>query len=262
MVKQISECLLGLCVLAAAAHSFASSPSKGGKNLLQPSLVQFQTRQVFLNLKTEGLPAAHLSTPSFSPAAGYKSKGRAFLQSLILPGWGQYYARSHTMFKIFAASEAALWGVFTGFTLRSNWLENDYRNFAATHAGINPEGKPADYFVDIGNFVDIFEYNQAQLRNRDVAALYPETDEFFWRWDSDANRRRFENLRVSSDRASNRADLTLALIFVNHLFSAVQATMAVHNFNKRLAEKDVGMNIQFEGLSEDRRVQLIFVKRF
>jgi hypothetical protein len=191
-----------------------------------------------------------------------KSKPRAFLQSLILPGWGQHYAGSKTMMKVFAATEVVLWGTFMGLNVWSDWLTDDFRTFAATHAAADIKGKPDSYFVDIGNFGDIVEYNQAQLRNRDVTTLYPETEEFFWRWDSVTNRREFRDMRVRSDRASNRAEFALAGIVLNHFLSAIHSTLAVHKFNKRLAAQKLGMKLDFDAISEDRVVRLSLSRHF
>lgn len=191
-----------------------------------------------------------------------KSKGRAFLQSLILPGWGQHYAASKIMFKFFAATEVLLLGTFVGFNVWSNWLEDDFRTFAVTHAEVNLKGKPDRYFVDIGNFDDIFAFNQAQLRDRDVAGLYKETDVSFWRWDSESNRREFESMRIRSDRAANRADLSLAAIFLNHLLSAIHSTLAVHKFNKHSAGEQLGMKLNFDLDSRYQALTVNLAKHF
>ena len=248
MVKQAGCFAIAIMVLVLWSTALlASSPTKSAPNSsLKPSLLTFQNKQNFL------AAAAAMGSKKFvafsNPTLGApKSKARAFLQSLILPGWGQHYAESRSMMKVFIASEAVLLGSFIGFNLWGNWLEDDFRTFASTHAGISPQGKPNGYFVDIGNFNDIFDYNQEQLRNRDVRSLYPVTDEFFWRWDSEANRLKFEDLRVRSARAANRADLTLAVIFVNHLLSAIHSTLAVHKYNRRLSNPDVGVRLMLDG---------------
>ncbi|MFQ5770507.1 MAG: hypothetical protein ACE5HX_08230 [bacterium] len=245
----------------------ASTPpsSSGQGQRLQPSLSKFQFRYQTLEAVLGKSPEANYELSFLNSnlqSFNEKSKGRAFLQSLIIPGWGQHYAESKTMAKVFFVSEILLWGSYVGFTVWSNWLEEDYRTFATTHAGINPEGKPKRYFVDIGNFNDIFDFNQAQLRDRDVSDLYDETNEFFWRWDSEQNRREFEDMRIRSDRAENRAEFTLATIFVNHLISAIHSTLAVHKFNKRLAEKGLGFRIEVEGYSENRQIKVEVVKHF
>ncbi|MFQ5770256.1 MAG: hypothetical protein ACE5HX_06950, partial [bacterium] len=73
-------------------------------NLCQPSLVNFQLKQNALNAVFQK-PGSHrmehpinnISRLDFQSAQPRKSKGRAFLRSLILPGWGQHYAKSKTM---------------------------------------------------------------------------------------------------------------------------------------------------------------------
>ena len=120
--------------------------------------------------------------------------------------------------------------------------------------------QPADQ--DIGNFADVFAYNQAQLRDRDVADLYEETDEFVWRWDNETNRREFESMRVRSDRAANRADFSLAAIFLNHLISAIHSTLAVHKFNKRLAGERLGMKLNFDLDSRYQALTVNLAKHF
>lgn len=247
--------------LIAATPSMKTSEAKA---LLRPSLIKFQFKQQILDaaIPQTRPPEIMNSEINLQQEIKKKSKGRAFLQSLIFPGWGQHYAESKTMSRIFFATEVLLWSSYLGFTVWSNWLKDDYRTFAVTHAGINPQGKPKRYFVNIGDFIDIFEYNQAQLRNRDVDALYEETDEFFWRWDSEANRSKFEDMRIRSDRAANRAEFTLAAIFTNHVISAIHATLSVHKFNKRLIDKGLGFRIEFDGYSENRQVKLKVAKSF
>ncbi|MFQ5754231.1 MAG: DUF5683 domain-containing protein, partial [bacterium] len=153
----------------------ASTPSSNisaQRILLQSSRTRFEFKQQILNAALERMQEESFhnvlsnSETLFPQEVQKKSKRRAFLQSLILPGWGQHYAESKTMFKVFVASEVLLWGSFLGFTTWSNWLEDDYRTFAVTHAGISLQDKPRRYFVDIGNFNDVFEFNQAQLQGR------------------------------------------------------------------------------------------------
>lgn len=236
--------------------------------MLRPSQSRFARKQNLLNGVLErlekGLSDEKLEytvpSPIFTARNGLKSKGRAFLQSLVLPGWGQYYAESRTMMKVFVASEAALWASFLGFSVWSNWLEDDYRTFAVTHAGIRLDNKSDKYFVDIGNFDDILEHNQAQLRDRDVRGLYPETPEFFWRWDSGENRLKFEDMRVRSDRAANRAELSLAVVFLNHLVSAIHSTFSVHKFNKRLKQNEIGFRIHLD--VEPSYLELTLIRAF
>ena len=249
----------------------ASTPPKAKINrskTLSPSFSNFllqQTtlKQAVVSLKRSPQRISLLSSAeSFEQKSQQKSKGRAFLQSLVFPGWGQYYAQSKSMTKVFVGSEALLLGTYVGFNVWSSWLEDDFRTFAVTHAKVDLNGKSAAYLVDIGNFDDITAYNQAQLRDRDVLDLYPRTSEFFWSWDSEENRRKYEDMRIRSDRAANRADLTLAAIFLNHLVSAIHSTLVVHRYNQRLAERDVGLRLDLDVNSLEKEVRVGLVKEF
>lgn len=257
-----------------AANLLAGEPE--GKRVwqlgaLDPWFSRFEQRQAALNRALENVSAfadhadnstVWLSSESPQQVFSKKSRGRAFLQSLVLPGWGQHYAESNTIMRAFITSEALLWAGYIGLTTWSNWLEDDYRTFSVTHAEVEIDGKPKDYFVDIGNFDSIFDFNQAQLRNRDVSTLYPETDEFFWRWDTQEHRREFKDLRVRSDRADDRSELVLAVILVNHLASAIHSTLAVFKFNKRLEENQLGIRIQFDNSASGRQIALKLSKGF
>lgn len=224
-------------LLFAAANLSGTTPAKR----LSPSLSRFQFKQDIMQSIFES--GTNSAVRTIQPGE-QKNKARAFFQSLILPGWGQHYAESKSMMKVFIASEVALLGSFAWFRARHNWLKDDYRTFAVTHAGVATGGKNDRYFVDIGNFDDIFAFNQEQLRNRDVSRLYPEADEFFWQWDSEENRREFEDMRVRSDRAKNRSEMTLAFIFVNHLVSAIHSTLAVFKHNRRLGQPGLGFRMK------------------
>lgn len=252
--------------LLLGASNLSAFPATELNPIVKSSLPKFQFKQKILatSLTNFSVSEEKIAESNFQDlqSQGRKSKGRAFLQSLILPGWGQYYAESRTMMKVFIGSEVLLWSTYLGFTTWSNWLEDDFRDFSVTHAGVTLAGKPDDYFVDIGNFDDIFDYNQAQLRDRDVNDLYPETEEFFWRWDSRENRDKFEDLRVRSDRAENRAELTLAAILVNHLVSAIHSTLAVFRFNERLAREELGLKIDFDGQPGNQQIRFQLSKAF
>ncbi|MFQ5602384.1 MAG: hypothetical protein ACE5HS_03880 [bacterium] len=270
MVKSIVQIGVFTWALGLTAV-FAGTPQlqkPSNANPLQPSQLGFELKLKALNsvvdnryLRNESSTLSNFSA-NLQAKVQPKSKGRAFLQSLILPGWGQYYAGSKSMMKMFIVTEVLTWASYIGFTTWKNWLADDYRTFAVTHAGVDLEGKSERYFVDVGNFRDIFEFNQAQLRDRDVASLYPETAEFFWRWDSAENQQKFETLRIRSDRAGNRAEFALAAVFLNHLLSAIHSTLAVHKFNKQLAQLKLGLRMDVKGLAQNNQLQLTLSKRF
>lgn len=157
------------------------------------------------------------TTSSFGP-----SRGSAFIRSFLIPGWGQKYIGAKTSARTFFTAELALWTSFVVFQLRGNWLEDDYRLYGETHAGLQTEGKASQYFVDVGNFNNIDEYNNAKLRDRDVAGLY-DRQTFFWQWDNEDNRLRYDDMRVRSESAYSNASFVIAGVLANHVISGIHA---------------------------------------
>lgn len=267
MVRTV--CLALALLTAVTTASGAGQTGKESTDALAGNwfkMSRFELRHAALS---EALVSANLSyaAPQISfedhyAATGRKSRGRAFLQSLLLPGWGQHYAGSKTMMRVFVTSEVLLWGGFIGFTKWSDLLEDDYRTFASTHAQVDVAGKASQFFVDIGNFISLEEFNQAQLRDRDVSDLYPtDSGDFFWQWDSDANRRDFEDMRIRSDKAANNAEFMVAAIFVNHFISAIHATLSVFKHNKRVRKMGLNYHLHLAGTSDNRTLKLSLTKK-
>jgi hypothetical protein len=201
-----------------------------------------------------GLPLQHLflgdlvkcpyatETKALSPridllqsAPEQKSVFRAVVYSLALPGLGELYAGGFDRGKYFLIAESGLWLTFTSFELYGHWLQNDARAFAASHASASIDGKDDQFFVNVGNFTNVYEYNEKKLRDRDVADLYDPNGSFFWQWDNDQSRMRFRDLRVKSDNVFNNVRFVVGAIIVNHIASAINAARAAINKNKELA---------------------------
>ncbi|MDQ7064013.1 MAG: hypothetical protein Q9P90_07185 [candidate division KSB1 bacterium] len=151
------------------------------------------------------------------------SRGKVFLKSLLIPGWGQYSLRAKTSARNFFIAELALWGAVVGFNIYGKWLKNDYIDYATAYARVNPDGRDNQFWVDIGNFPSVYAYNEEKLRQRYVAALRDPSGPDFWQWDSDAHRQRFEELRIASDRAFERSSFAVFAVVTNHLVSAIHA---------------------------------------
>jgi len=156
--------------------------------------------------------------------------GGAFMRSLLIPGWGQRRGGAKTAARNFFVAEALLWSGFTALEVYAGWQKNDYKLFSARHAGAQISGKDEQFFVEMGNFISVEEYNQARLRRRDVEGLY-DPAAYFWRWDTDANRQKFFNLRKRSDKAFARAELVAAGVIANHIVSGIHAAWVAHKMS-------------------------------
>jgi len=199
-----------------------------------------------------------------SPSAAFepKSKGKAFLLSFILPGAGEYYIGNKTLAKTFFITEVALWAGYFAFDTYSDWLRDDMYTMAATHANADIRNRPSQYYVDIGNFENIYDYNDAKQRQREYYKIYP-VDEYFWQWDNDYYRKEFEDLRISSDRAHNRATFVVGGIIANHVISAIDAVWQSYRYNKNVRNKYSArkLKLQFSSIP-DREIKMTLQQSF
>ncbi len=161
-----------------------------------------------------------------------KSKGKAMLLSMLIPGAGQWYLGHKNWARAFFVTEVALWTGAISFDAYSKWRRDDMKTFAALHAHADINDKPSQYFVDMGNYIDIYEYNDAKQLRREFQKVY-DVDEYFWAWGSDVQQHDFEQMRISSDRARNRAIFMVGGIIANHLFSAIDAVWKTYRYNKK-----------------------------
>jgi hypothetical protein len=166
------------------------------------------------------------------------SLGGSFLRSAIVPGWGQRRAGAKTAARNFFVAEVFLWSGFASLQVYGHWLKNDYKLFAATHAGVELADKDDQFFVDAGNFISVEEFNQSRLRRRDVEGLYnPATHA--WKWDTEANQIKFANLRKRSERSFSRSNLVVAGVLANHIISGIHAAWVAHK-KSSVKEKERG----------------------
>lgn len=178
--------------------------------------------------------------PSFN-RSGTVSAG-PFLSSLLIPGWGQYKQDRTDKALIFFGFEAVMWGGIFATRAYSKSLAQDYRVYAEVHAGINSDGKNHDYFVDIGNYDSMTQFNEVQQLERDYDSIYS-GDNYEWSWDSENNRNTFEDLRIQSDRFKHNAVYFAGAIVVNHLVSAIDAA----RFNRLNQNLKAGIDFSPQG---------------
>ncbi|MCL4539477.1 MAG: hypothetical protein M1378_07745, partial [Bacteroidetes bacterium] len=127
-------------------------------------------------------------------------------------------------------AEVSLWVLYTGVEMYSNQVRNDAINYARIYSGADVAGKPSQFFVDIGNFLNTQDYNIKKIHDGTYGLIYYDPS-YQWQWQSDADRAEFKNMRIKADTYLNFGRYTLAVIFLNHLISAIDAARLTANFN-------------------------------
>ncbi len=169
----------------------------------------------------------------------HKSPTLAAFASLAVPGLGELYAGRYDAGKYSTIAEVSLWVLYTGLELYSNQVRNDAINYAKIHAGAVVAGKPSQFFVDMGNFMNTEDFNTKKIHDVTDGSYgygsiyYGASNQ--WQWQSDADRAQFKSLRIKADTYLNFGRYTLAVIFLNHLFSAIHAGQLASRVNASAA---------------------------
>ncbi|MEO6693673.1 MAG: hypothetical protein ABIY50_12420 [Ignavibacteria bacterium] len=194
-------------------------------------------KEKILNLKNV---SDNISIPTVSPVSK-KSPALALLLSFILPGAGHFYINRMDVGKYFLGADAASWIGLASLSIYGNDVRDEARTFSKQHAGLNNLDKTDDYFADIGNFDNIYEYNNDKLTRGQYGLLY-DINKFYWSWDDTKNKNIYEAQRKSSERVLNTRIVFGSILITNRIISGISALLLANKGNK----KSSSLNIQPE----------------
>lgn len=201
----------------------------------------------------------------FSTSWKKKSPSTAFLLSLALPGTGQLYSGDKTKAKVFLGAEVVWWGSFWLFRTLGDWKEEDYKNFAATHAGVNPDGKSEDFYSNLSFYNTRDEYNQfTRLFNGPSQPVYPEDDFWNWEWENSGARFQYRDIRNQSKTYYRRALYSVGAAILSRIVSGLDAAKTAKKYNQKKALEQAGWEIQpkLDLAKSGIKWQLTFRKNF
>ncbi len=188
-----------------------------------------------------------------------KSKSKAFLYSLLVPGLGHYYVGDKQGAKTFFIVEAAIWTSFIFFEVQGHIREEGYQDYAQVFAGVSGGNKSDDYYSIIGQYDSWVAYEES-LKNEGRFALYPDADwqtieEYFienrvsdyepWVWRSADERRIFRSSRSDSKRSYRRALYGVALAAANRAAASFFSLGAANKANEELDRNSVRYGLEF-----------------
>ena len=172
-----------------------------------------------------------------------KKTGLAILYSTLLPGMGELYAGDYSSGKYFTIADGVLWGSLIGVTTYANSQEDNYRSFAETYGGVDLDGKDAKYFGNIGNYLDIYQYNYRQELDRNFEDIY-DNETHYWKWSGQAQRSEYREMWKSSETANNSTRFIVGALILNRIASVINAIRLVNAHNKNL-KKELGWEVSF-----------------
>ena len=170
-----------------------------------------------------------------------KSAGLGILYSLLLPGMGELYADGYSSGKYFTIADGILWGTFIGMNVYANWQEENYKSYAASHAGVNNDGKDAEYYATISGYLNIDDFNNEKALERNFDEMY-NTERYFWKWETSDERKTFRSMWSSSEQTTNDIRFVVGALLLNRVASAINAVRLIAAYNKRLEENELSWN--------------------
>ena len=140
-------------------------------------------------------------------------------KSFIMPGLGERDLGFYKSSKFFMQSEILLFtACYSAFKI-SDLIEHKYISYAAKHAGATT---PIDerYWTDIGNYNTNDDFDFEHLRMRD--SKEGQWSDHPWDWQSDhIKRKKFENMRIKSDKYFLVGKFLVGGIIMNHIISSI-----------------------------------------
>jgi hypothetical protein len=181
-----------------------------------------------------GTPPASDETGALVPGA---DRARILLRSLTIPGWGQATLGHRTSAWVFGLAEAGIWTTFASFKIQEQLRRDAYENTARLFAGVDLSKRDEEFKRIVGAYVSSDEYNQLVVF-RDAANLFYDDPVKYreyiadhelkgadaWSWKNLDALFRYSAQRQREHRASNRANLALAVAIGNRILSAIHAS--------------------------------------
>lgn len=172
-----------------------------------------------------------------------KQTGLAIIYSALLPGMGELYAGNYSSGKYFTIADGILWGGLIGVSAYANNQEDNYKAYAVSFGSVDLTGKDDKYFANIGNYVDIYQYNHRQELDRNFEALYDETSDY-WKWAGQEERSEYRSMWKSSEYANNSTRFIIGALVLNRIASIINAIRLVNAHNNNL-KKELGWEVSF-----------------
>ncbi len=141
------------------------------------------------------------------------------VKSLLVPGWGESSLGNQKSSSFFIHTEAILMISCLSAYKLGDIKRNEYIAFANEHAGAEYVSDHR-YWVDIGNYISDQAFDEEHLRMRDGKegqwSYYP------WLWKGGDNyRKRFEKMRINSDKLFFTGRFIIGGIILNHIVSGI-----------------------------------------
>jgi hypothetical protein len=189
-----------------------------------------------------------------------KSMPKAMMYSLMVPGWGDFYAGNKGTGKLLLGAEIAIWAGYLGFQYYGGTQKDAYMLFAHENAGANINRKEEPYYDAVEVYSSSAEFNGYIYE--DARLLYPDDpvqqnqyvqdNGYFgmdaWEWSDNSEHRQYRKMRIATRETYQRAVFMTGFAILNRLVAAVSSSRNVRNHNKRIEEMKWGIQLKPGGV--------------
>ncbi len=155
------------------------------------------------------------------------SMKKAMVLSMLFPGAGQYYADSKFKGQVFMGVEASIWAGFISYQVYGGWKKDDYKDFAAAHAGVDNSDKDEEFYDWVGFYENREEFNQFGRLYYPDRAYLPDNGSYDWQWDSESNRATFKEIKDQSKTALRNSTFMIGLAIANRIIAGIDTYRTV-----------------------------------
>lgn len=277
--------LVILLVLIATGLSRADDRSlptgEIGRALAQKELAQYQrlSELTDFSVASSGFEDFPMTSDIFD--VDYKSPGKGFLYSMMVPGTGQLYSGSKTKAFIFMGVEALAWSGFmvwhnqgrkqednNNIYANSNWDANRYYNWLIETYGITSDTMS----FEEGEDTKTFTHHLPDTKTQQYYEMIGKYDQFKYGWvdtdyltkDSTSDYRNAYLLdRDKANSKFDKAKLGAIVSIANHLFSAFDAALSARRYNRQQDQfSEISLKARLAKYEGRQIPKLIFTYKF
>ena len=154
------------------------------------------------------------------------------VKSLLVPGWGEASLGHKKSSRFFIHTQAMLIVSSLSANKIGDIKQNEYIAFANEHAGARNITEHR-YWVDIGNYNSNQAFDEEHLRMRDGKEGQWSSHPWFWEG-GDVYRKRFEKMRIDSDKLFFTGKFIIGGIILNHIVSGINALYLTRTDSKKI----------------------------
>lgn len=218
----------------------------------------------------------------------YKSPKKAFIYSLIIPGWGQKYAKSSIIKSIlFLAVEAGSWAGYFKYHSDGNKKTDEFMAFADGHwfegdlsdadTGVDPPIYPnldeqtyrGWLLTNYGTVADTgFTERLPSSKTQQYYEMIGKYDQFRGGWDDywvdttdyvSARRASYLSMREKANNLLDDANRLIIVSMLNHLISAFDAAISANRYNKHMADDTWSVKAELKNYTATEKIPVLTI---